>query len=98
MRLASIGRAARVDAEDLDVAVVGRQEPRDHAQGRRLSRPVGAEQGIELAGGNREVEPIDRRPAEALGQDRLSTRAGTSASGHLAISALDDEPRVEAGA
>ena len=50
MRLASIGRAAGVDAEDLDFAGVGGQEPRDQAQGRRLSGAVGAEQRVELAG------------------------------------------------
>ena len=61
-------RAAGVDAEDPDVAVVGRQKPRDQAQGRRLSGAVWAEQSVEFAGSDREVEPIDRRPAEALGE------------------------------
>ena len=28
----------------------------------------GAEQGVEFAGGDRQVEPVDRRPAKALGQ------------------------------
>ena len=81
MRLASIGaRRASIPKISI-VAVVGRQEPGDHAQGRRLSGPVGAEQRVEFAGADREVEPIDRRPAEALGQ-ALEDKGGRVVGGH----------------
>ena len=68
MRLASIGSRARVDAEDRDLAAVRRQQPRHHAQCRRLARAIGAEQRVEFAGAHLEVEPVDRRSCESLAQ------------------------------
>ena len=81
MRLAAIGVGEGVDAEHADVAGVGLQQPGDHAQGRGLARAVGAEQRVELAGLDGQVEPVDGRLAEALAQfadakrRRLRTRS-----------------------
>ena len=88
MRLASIGERRAYDAEDPDFAGVGGKETGDQAQGRRLSGAVGAEQRIELAGGNCKVEPIDSRPAEALGQGPQHEGRNIW-SGHLLSRAID---------
>ena len=56
----------RVDAGDADAAGVGPQQAGDHAQGRRLAGAVRAEQRIELAGANIQVQPVDRGAVETL--------------------------------
>jgi hypothetical protein len=45
--------APRIDAANMDLAVVGRQQARHHAQGRGLAGAVRAEQRVELAGADR---------------------------------------------
>ena len=67
--------AARVDAENSDFAAVGRQQPGDHPERRRLAGPVGPDQRVEFSRANREVEAIDRLAAKAFGQAEIS-RAG----------------------
>ncbi len=57
---------------------------------RRLPGAVRAEQRVELAGRDREVEPVDRRRRPKLLVRRLSTRAGTSGAGIGAISAGEE--------
>ena len=49
----------RVDAEDADAAGIGRQQAGHHAQRRGLAGAVGAEQGVELARADRQVETVD---------------------------------------
>ena len=44
----------------------GRSKPDHHAQRRRLAGAVGAEQRIEFAAVDGEIERVDRRPVEAL--------------------------------
>ena len=64
--LAATGSAKRVDAEDRDRAGVGLQQPGHHAQRRGLAGAVRAEQRVEFAGANREIERIDRRAVKTL--------------------------------
>ena len=58
----------RIDAEDRNRAGIGPQQPDHHFQGRGLAGAVGAEQRIELARAHAQVEVLDHRPVEALGQ------------------------------
>ena len=62
------GIGQRVDAEDRDRPGVRPQQAHHHAQGGGLAGAVGAEQGVEFAGADGEVEPIDRRAVEGLPQ------------------------------
>jgi hypothetical protein len=50
----------RVDAEHRDRALVGRKQPRDHAQGRGLAGAIRSEQTVEFAGAHGQVEAVDR--------------------------------------
>ncbi len=56
----------RVDAEHRDGSGVGPQQPGHHAQRRGLAGAVGAEQGIEFAGADSEIERIDREAVKTL--------------------------------
>ena len=47
-------------------AGIGPQQAGDHAQGRRLAGAVGAEQRVEFAGANIQVQAVDRGTVEAL--------------------------------
>ena len=60
------GIAQGIDAEDRDRAGVGLQQPGHHAQRRGLAGAVRAEQCVEFAGANREIERIDRRAVKTL--------------------------------
>ena len=60
------GIGERIDAEDGDRAGVGPQQAGDHAQGRGLAGAVGAEQGVEFAGANGQIERVDRRAVKTL--------------------------------
>jgi hypothetical protein len=55
-----------VDPEDADRALVGLGQARDHPQGGGLARPVGPQQGVQLAGVDGEVQVHDRRLGEGL--------------------------------
>src|SRR5690606_19885448 len=57
IRRARIG--CDVMAHDPDLALVGAQQARDDAQRRRLACAVRAEQGMQLAGRDREIEAVD---------------------------------------
>ena len=50
----------RVEAEDGGAAPVGHQQAVEQADGRGLARPVGAEEGDDLAGVDLEAQPIER--------------------------------------
>ena len=89
MRLASIGERRASIPKIWMSPVVGRQKPRDQTQRRRLSGAVGAEQRVEFASRDRKVEPIDRRPAKALGQGPQH-EGGNVVGGHRLLSALND--------
>src|SRR5205823_4994151 len=52
--------SARVDAEDLHVAGIPAAVALEDLDGRRLARAVRAEQGEDLAGLDREVDPAER--------------------------------------
>ena len=52
----------------MDLAAVGRGQPGDHAQSRRLARAVGAEQRVELARPDGEIEAVHGGLVEALGE------------------------------
>ena len=69
-------RGERVDAEDLDRARVRLDKARHHAQRRGLAGAVGAEQGVELAGPDGEVESVHGGPVEALAQAGETKRGG----------------------
>src|SRR5262249_13158281 len=56
----------RVDAEDLDRARVGGEQADDHAQRGGLAGAVGAEQPVELARADRQVEIGDGGPGEGF--------------------------------
>ena len=58
----------RVDAEDRDRPRIRAQQSDHHPQGRGLAGAVRAKQRIELARPHREIEAVDRRPIEALGE------------------------------
>ena len=60
------GIGERVDAQNGDRAGVGPQQAGDHAQGRGLAGAIGAEQGVEFAGANGQVERVDRRAVKTL--------------------------------
>ena len=51
-----------------DRARVGPEQADDHAQRRGLAGAVRPEQRVELAGADREIEMIDRRAVERLGE------------------------------
>ena len=71
--LGLLRRPGQVDAEDRDCAAVGREQAGDHPQRGGLARAVRAEQRIELAGRDGEVEAVDRgavRSGEVLLQLR----------------------------
>ncbi len=62
-----LGLLGHLQAEDLDLALVGDRLRGEQAHGRRLARPVGAEQADARPLGDVEVEVIDcREVAEAL--------------------------------
>ena len=73
--VALVGRAVRdVGAAELDSSFVGALEAGDQPQRRRLARSGRAEQREELAGGDLEIDPVDRddvavRLADALEPD-----------------------------
>ena len=67
----------RVDAADGDRAGVGTQQSGHHAQRGGLAGAVGADQRIEFAAVNGEVEGVDRRPVETLGEPAHRERDGT---------------------
>ena len=74
---------AGVLAEERRLPPLGRSNVRQHAQQRRLSGAVRAEQHDQLAGLDRQVEPRqDRRAAEvapqALGDDRRPDQPATT--------------------
>ena len=53
----------------------GRQQGGDHAQRRRLAGSVGAEQAVDDAGGNLQIQGVDggegaEGPRQAIGSDR----------------------------
>ena len=75
--LASTGSAERVDALDRDRAGVGLEQPGHHAQGRRLAGAIGADQRVEFAAVNGEIERVDRGPVEALAKPANRERDGT---------------------
>ena len=58
----------RVDAVDRDRAGVRLQQPDHHAERGGLAGAVGPEERIELAGAHRQVETIDGRAVERLGE------------------------------
>ena len=62
-------------AEQLDPAGRRRDEGEQHPDGRRLPRPVGAEEAVDRAGGHLEVDRVDHglRP-EALGESARADR------------------------
>ena len=60
--------AQGVDPEDRDFAGIGRQQAGHHAQRRRFAGAVGAEQRVEFARPDRQVEVVDRRLAEGFRQ------------------------------
>ena len=60
------GIGERIDARYRDRAGVGPQQTGHHPQCRGLAGAVGAEQGVEFAGANGEVERIDRRAVKTL--------------------------------
>ena len=66
----------RIDAIDGDRAGVGPQQPGHHAQGRGLAGAIGADQHIEFAAIDGEIERIDRGPVEALGEPANRERDG----------------------
>ena len=68
IRLAATGSASASMPKIEIGAGVGPQQPDDHAQRRGLAGAVRAEQRVELAGANGEVEPVDRRAVETLHQ------------------------------
>ena len=55
----------------------GLQQPGHHAQGRGLAGAVGADQSVEFAAINGEIERVDRGPVEALAQATNRERDGT---------------------
>ena len=63
---------------DVYLARVGAQEPEQHADGRRLARPVGAEEAVHLPRADGEIEPVER----ALGTERLDESADRDGVGH----------------
>ncbi len=66
-------RSPRLGAVDADGAVVGRQQPADHPDRRRLARAVGPEQSVRLTGGDVEGDIVHRQPlAEPSGQVRAA--------------------------
>ena len=67
----------RVDAADGDRAGVGTQQAGHHAQRRGLAGAVGADQRIEFAAVDGEVERVDGRPVETLGEPAHRERDGT---------------------
>ena len=76
MRLAATGsRSASMPKIEI-VAGVGLQQPGDHAQGRGLAGAVGAEQRVELAGPDGQVEAVDRRAVEGLAEAADFEREG----------------------
>ncbi len=58
----------RVDAFDRDRAGVGTQQPDHHAQGGGLAGAVGADQRIELAAIDDEIDRVDGGAVETLGE------------------------------
>ena len=59
----------RITAEQLDVPRVGAQQPEEHANRRRLARAVRAEEPVDLAGLDRQIQPVERaRRSERLHQ------------------------------
>ena len=56
----------RVDAEYRDGAGVGPQQACDHAQRRGLAGAVGADEGVEFARTDSEIERVDRRAVKTL--------------------------------
>lgn len=58
----------RVDAEYADRSRVRFQQAGDDPQAGGLARAVGPEQRVELAGADRQVEPIDGRTVEPFGE------------------------------
>ena len=86
-RFAARGWACRVDTRDGDRAAVGLEQARDHRERGRLAGAVRADQAVERAGGDRQVDALDRaRVAEALrdaaDDERIAARdGGLSTSG-----------------
>jgi hypothetical protein len=69
------GVAPGVAAEQPDLSRVGPQEAEDDPDGGGLAGAVGAEEAVHLAGGDGEVEPVERpRPPEGLDQTRDGDR------------------------
>jgi hypothetical protein len=59
----------RVATEQADVTAVGAEQAKQHADGGRLARAVGAEEAVHLAGGDGEVKAIEcAGPSERLRQ------------------------------
>ena len=67
-----------VEADDARLTAARLGEAEEHQDGRRLARPVGSEEGEDLARSDRQVEVVDRgQGAVALGQPaRLDDRVG----------------------
>jgi hypothetical protein len=57
-----------IDAENGNGAAVGFEKTRDHTQNGGLAGAVGAEQGIEFARLDRQVDALDHRAVERLGE------------------------------
>src|SRR5262249_24024731 len=60
-------------------------QPRHHAQGRGLAGAVRPEQRVELAGAHGEVEPVDRRAVEALGEAADLEAVGRAGGEHATL-------------
>ena len=60
----------------------GAQQAGDHAQCRGLASAVGADQRVEFAAIDGEIERVDRGAVEALGKPANRERDGPSGSAH----------------
>lgn len=58
--------AQRIDAQNMDRPRVGAQQASDHAQRCRLAGAIRAEQRIEFAGTDGEIETVHRQAVETL--------------------------------
>ena len=64
--------ARHVEAEDRDLAVIGLQQRREHADQRRLARSVRSEQAVDLAAPHHKRYVVDRAHGRAAARDRPS--------------------------
>ena len=59
LRQRRAGLVTQVEAADLDASGIGREEPGDQLEERRLAGAVGPQQGHELAGGKGQVQRVE---------------------------------------